>query len=319
MGRFVRVAVSVGLLAALAWILDARALADRLSNLRVSWALVALAVSVVLMVLSALRWRLTEARLGVHLPVRTALSEYYLAVLLNQVLPGAVMGDVSRAVRHGRSGVGLGPAGRAVLLERASGQAVMLAAAALSVLFLPLSGGARHNVARAATVAGAVLAMALAVVLTRRQSRAPGFTRDLHAALLARDVVGVQLLMSSLIVLCFVAMYVAAARAVGVDTPIRVLAPLVCPVLVSMLIPATIAGWGIREAAAAALWRAVGLMPEDGVAISAAYGVLALVSSLPGVLVLLSAARGRRAGRDPERSAGSAGAAPDRGSGPEAA
>ncbi len=54
-----------------------------------------------------------------------------------------------------------------------------------------------------------------------------------------------------------------------------------------MLVPAPVAGWGVREATAAALWGAVGLTVVDGVAISAAYGILVLVSSLPGALVLL--------------------------------
>ena len=55
----------------------------------------------------------------------------------------------------------------------------------------------------------------------------------------------------------------------------------------------------VREATAAALWGAVGLTVVDGVAISAAYGILVLPSSLPGALVLLSASRDRRGGRPP--------------------
>ena len=64
------------------------------------------------------------------------------------------------------------------------------------------------------------------------------------------------------------------------------LLPLVAPVLVTMLLPVTVAGWGLREGAAAALWHAVGLTAADGVAISVAYGLLVLVSSLPGLLFL---------------------------------
>jgi hypothetical protein len=52
----------------------------------------------------------------------------------------------------------------------------------------------------------------------------------------------------------------------------------------------------VHEATAAALWGAVGLTAVDGVAISAAYGILVLLSSLPGALVLLSSGRSRRGG-----------------------
>jgi uncharacterized membrane protein YbhN (UPF0104 family) len=321
-----RIAVSAGLLAALFWLLDGDALLARLRDLDPVWALVALAVSLPQMGLLAFRWRLTAARLGLALPFGTALSEYYLGVFLNQLLPGGVMGDVSRAWRHGRAGPetaadpgaapasALGPAVRAVILERASGQMVMAVAAALALLALPAALAVRgRTVALAA--AGMVGLVAAALVL-RRARVAPSFWRDLHAALLAREVIAVQLVTSAVVLGTYVAMYLAAARAVGLATPFTVLVPLVPPVLLSMLIPITVAGWGVREAAAAALWGAVGLTPEDGVAASAAYGVLVLASTLPGAIVLISAGRGRRAGRRPGGSGGSADGAPGRGSRP---
>jgi glycosyltransferase 2 family protein len=54
-----------------------------------------------------------------------------------------------------------------------------------------------------------------------------------------------------------------------------------------------VAGWGLREGAAAALWGMVGLSMAEGVLVSMAYGVLVLVSSLPGGLVLAGAGRPR--------------------------
>lgn len=316
MKLLLRALVSVGLLALLAWLLDARALGLKLLAMRPLWALVALAISVPQVALSAYRWRLTAARLGLSLPFRTALSEYYLATFLNQVLPGAVMGDVARAVRHGRGAeVGVGAAAKAVVLERASGQIVMTVVAALSLLALPVTIDASSGVALGAVALGLALLVALALLVRRRgAARVSAFGRDVRAALLARDVVGAQLLTSGLVVASYIAMYCAAARAVRVETPLAALTPLVAPVLVSMLIPATVAGWGIREATAAALWRAVGLTAMDGVAISAAYGLLVLISSLPGAFVLLSAARGRRAGLARAGNGGSVGAAPGRGS-----
>ena len=131
---------------------------------------------------------------------------------------------------------------------------------------------------------------------------------------IARDALPAQLLSSTLVVGTYLATYVVAARAVGVSTPLWTLLPLVAPVLLSMLVPATVAGWGVREATAAALWGAVGLTVVDGVAISAAYGILVLLSSLPGALVLLSSDRDRRGGRLPEVRDGIELAAPGPGS-----
>ena len=93
-----------------------------------------------------------------------------------------------------------------------------------------------------------------------------------------------------------------------------ILAPLIAPVLMSMLIPVSIAGWGVREATAAGLWIVVGLTAEDGVAISAAYGLLVLLSSLPGALFLLTAGRDRTERLRPSESGGTGDEAPVRGS-----
>ena len=298
-----RTGVSLTLLALLAWWLDAGALLDRLSGFDPRWALVAIAISFAQFALLAFRWRFTAGRLGLDLPFGTALREYYLATFLNQVLPGGIMGDVSRAWRHGRAAPErrIGPAARAVILERASGQVVMGGVAALSFVILPLTFGAVPATLTLAVcgVGGAGLAALLAFGRRPRAGLLATFRREVHTALLARDALPVQLLSSTLVVGTYLATYVVAARAVGVSTPLWTLLPLVAPVLLSMLVPATVAGWGVREATAAVLWGAVGLTMVDGVAISAAYGILVLLSSLPGAVVLLSAGRDQRGGHSP--------------------
>ncbi len=88
-------------------------------------------------ILSALRWRLTAARLGQVIGVGEAVREYYLGQVVNQSLPGGMVGDAGRAVRTGRR-AGLVRAGQAVVLERFAGQfavaVVMIAAGAAATL-----------------------------------------------------------------------------------------------------------------------------------------------------------------------------------------
>ena len=60
--------------------------------------------------------------------------------------------------------------------------------------------------------------------------------------------------------------------------------------LLAMVVPITVSGWGVREGAAALLWPAVGLPAEQGVAISIGYGALIFLASWPGALVLLKRA-----------------------------
>lgn len=318
-----RVLVSAGLLALLVWALDPREIVDRLLGLKPGWALAALALSVVQVALSAWRWRFTALRVGLELPPGAALGEYYLATFLNQVLPGGVVGDVSRAWRHARDGAG-GSAGapvtaravHAVLVERASGQVVMLAVALLSaaVLLVPAPG---LLVAGGAALALAIVLGALRRALRRRAAAAePGsFLHSLDRALLEAGALRLQMVSSAAVVGSYLITFVFAARALGVTTELSLLLTLVAPVLVTMLLPVTVAGWGLREAAAAALWSAVGLTSADGVAISVTYGVLVLLGSTPGALVPLFRRRGRtgpdrRRDRSPDARGAPEGEAP---------
>lgn len=298
-GLLLRLGVSLAFLALVAWWLDPGQVARRLVTLRPGWVLAAVGLSVLQVAASAWRWRFTARRLGLRLPFGEALREYYLATFLNQVLPGGVLGDVSRAWRHARSVTEeerreRDPSGsivRAVVLERASGQAVMAGVAVVSFFLLPLDVGMGG---RMALLAGLLLAGASILALVLRGRRALPSRRSLSGrirhdtwrALLAPGALPVQLVTSLAVVGSYLATYLAAARAVGVATPAGVLLPMVAPILMAMLVPMTVAGWGAREGAAAALWAAVGLPGAEGVAVSVAYGLLVLVSSLPGGLVL---------------------------------
>ena len=290
-----RAAVSIGLLAGLAWWLDLGTVVSRLAQMRPGWVLLAVAISVVQVAVLAWRWRFTAGCLGVDLSYTAAWREYYLSIFLNQVMPGGVVGDVSRAWRQARVQTRqrepAGPAVRAVIFERLSAQAVMTAVALVSLLALPVIVNRGSRLVLFGAGAVAVVIVIAMVVWMRRQSSAQSLVgqvlADLDAAHLSGPVFAAQLVSAAIVVGTYLATYLTAARAVGMDTPLPVLLPLVAPVLMSMLIPVTVAGWGLREGAAAVLWGAVGLTAADGVLVSVTYGLLVLIGSLPGALFLM--------------------------------
>ena len=248
------------------------------------------------MVVLAWRWSFTARRLGVDLPFLVAWREYYLSIFLNQVLPGGIAGDVTRAWRQARSRDHLreasGPAVRAVVFERLSAQVVMTTVAVLSLLFLPVTVGRNSGsvmVGAGLLSAGIVVAV---FVWVHRQSSVGSLTgrviAEVGAAHLSPSAFTAQLISAIIVVSTYLITYLVAAKAVGVETPPLVLLPLVGPVLMSMLIPVTVAGWGLREGVAAILWGAVGLAVGDGVVVSVAYGLLVLLGSLPGAGLLLA-------------------------------
>nr|WP_250812335.1 lysylphosphatidylglycerol synthase transmembrane domain-containing protein [Neorhizobium tomejilense] len=255
-------------------------------------------------VLSALRWRFTAARLGQHLGIGKAIGDYYLGTLLNQLLPGGMAGDAVRAVRnraHGDGGWKV-PV-QAVLFERVAGQGLFFLIATFGVMLWPLLGGAaipedlRHLLSGfALAVASLTIAFMLTLCFPPRRIRPP--LEKLKAALaqvfLQDRAWIVQSLFSLVIVASYIAMFMLASAAVGAPLPALAAVTAIPLCLLMMLIPATIAGWGAREAAAAALWPLFGYAASDGVAASILYGILALAGAAPGLVFILAALFGRR-------------------------
>ena len=76
------------------------------------------------------------------------------------------------------------------------------------------------------------------------------------------------------------------------------LLPLALLVLLAMAVPTNIGGWGPREGVAAWAFAAAGLGAAQGVATAVVYGVMALVASLPGAVVLVVGLAASRPSRD---------------------
>ncbi|MFN3615200.1 MAG: UPF0104 family protein, partial [Rubrimonas sp.] len=96
-------------------------------------------------------------------------------------------------------------------------------------------------------------------------------------------------------VACLIGAMAACSAAVG--APLGPAALVVVPLtLTAMLIPVSVGGWGLREGAAAAVWPLAGFSAQAGLAASVAFGLLALVAALPGLVVALRSARAPRAG-----------------------
>ncbi|WP_432880918.1 lysylphosphatidylglycerol synthase transmembrane domain-containing protein [Kribbella sp. CA-245084] len=288
------------ILAVLVWRVGTGPLVDGL-RLTTGWPIVAaLAITSLTTLCCAWRWRLVAGGLGVEMPLRTAVAAYYRSQFLNATLPGGVVGDVHRAVRHGREVGDLGRSLRAVAWERASGFAVqlVLTAAVLFLLSWPAASFAPSAAVPSAAVAVVVLAGLglLAAVLYlngRRLSSRIGraFTSDLRDAVLAPRAWPGILLASTVAVLGHASVFLIAVRATGADVSPARLLPLALVVLTASALPTNIAGWGPREGAAAWAFSSVGLGAALGVTVAVVYGMLALVATLPGAVVLVAARR----------------------------
>ncbi|WP_431948678.1 lysylphosphatidylglycerol synthase transmembrane domain-containing protein [Actinacidiphila sp. bgisy167] len=293
---WLRLLTGAGILAALVWRLGAGAFVDGLRVVDGPAVLAALAIGLFTTVCSAWRWCLVARRLGLRLRLSRAVADYYRALLLNAVLPAGVLGDVERAVRHGRHSGDVGRGVRAVVLERAGGQVVVMAVGGVVLLthtsLLEAVAGdlmPGWDAAKAAAAALAVLAVLGGWLLWRRGAQGrralTAGLADVRCALLDRGTWPGVLTLSAAGLAGHVALFVVAARVAGSSAPVDALVPPLVLALLVMGLPVNIGGWGPREAAATLAFGAAGLGAEQGLRTAVVYGVLILVSSLPGIAV----------------------------------
>ena len=280
---------------------DVSDVAARMAGLDLGWVLAAVALSVPLHVLMGIRWAFTARRVGAPLGVGRAISEYYLAIFVNQVLPVGIAGPAAAAVRHHdrlrRAGdaPGLGACVRAIVLDRVSGQLAL-------ALWMAASGAAwlaRGHTWVAPIGFGLAVVWAVAAAVAAFLWRRPGdgwlsrLSRESRRALIAHGALAFHLSISTAIIGCLVGMFYCAGRALGVELDLIAVLQVVPLILGSAALPLGFAGWGVREATAGALYGLLALGAEAGVAVSVTFGLISLVTSAPGLAVLVAPAAGR--------------------------
>ncbi|MFD9698429.1 YbhN family protein [Lentzea sp. NPDC059081] len=291
---WLRLLLAVAILVGLGVRLGTGAFLDGLRAIDAFSVTAALAIGLATTVLSAGRWVVIARRLGLSLSLRTAVSDYYRAQLVNAVLPAGVLGDVHRAVNHGRESGDVGRGVRAVFFERFAGQVVLVGIGLAVLLTHPAAG---LDLDLDATTAGLVLTgLALAAVVGWQ-------IKPVRRVLVDTLADGIRLLslktwpavigLSAGAVAGYVAMFVVAARAAGSQATIAQLAPVVVLALLIMAIPVNIGGFGPREAFLAVAFGAAGLGAQQGFTTGIVYGVLALVAALPGAVVLFLSRRAK--------------------------
>lgn len=291
--RAAQIAVLIGLFVLLWLTMDIEEAARILLAADLRWILAAGAALTVQTVLSAERWRVTAAQLGITIRPARALREYYLAQFVNQSLPGGVVGDAGRALRS-RDQAGLLISGQAVIFERLAGQIGLLAVflAALPLTFvLPAGFDWPLWLIGPVTVALVVVAALPLGIGATLWMIGPGdhalrqFLARLYLALVARGVLLRQVVLSLSTAIFNLAAFAFCAVALDVQLPLLAVGTMVPLILFSMILPLTIGGWGVREGAAAILFPVVGLTASEGLATSFAFGLVIAVSVVPGLIV----------------------------------
>jgi uncharacterized membrane protein YbhN (UPF0104 family) len=291
--RVFQTAVAIGLLATLWHFFEGEKVSDLLIAANPIWLLASFFILTLQVFFSAWRWRLISKGLGLHFSASTAIREYYLAQFLNQGIPGGILGDASRAARF-RTHAGLMVSASSVILERFAGQLGSLAI--LSIAFFVtavIPGGLDWPMWIPSVVLLSLFAMVLLILLLVAFIRTSStrVARTLRELLLSAgktigsaSSVWVLIFLSAATAICNVAGFTFAAWAIGVPFAFSAALVLVPMVLFAMLLPISIAGWGLREGAAVILLPIAGFSATEGLAASVTFGLVSLVAVIPGLL-----------------------------------
>lgn len=260
-------------------------------KLAFGWLLAALVCTAPAFAAAAARWSFTARRLDVPLSFRRALSEIYLASFLNCVLPTGLVGDVLRAARHAVRGAQRTRALLSVALERLAGQVVLWLVLLISLASWPRAARVLPwclpLVAAVAIGAVALRARGLRTStgeLSTQAEVAPALWPAVRRALFADGALAVQLASSALVLAACTLGFACTAKGLSVPLSFVDLMRIVPPLLALSALPLSVGGFGLREAAGAALYASDGLDPATGIAVAATFGCLNLLGSAPGAL-----------------------------------
>ncbi len=288
--------IALSLLALLLYLSGVESLLQSLSHLTFSSISLLLLLSVVLIYISALKWKLFLNALSADVPVLRLFNLYLLGYFVNQVLPSYVGGDVARSFYIGKR-VGQHEAFAATILERYTGLVAMMVLACVA-LFLGegVTLAIKLVVILLALGLIAVTVLALSTKLLKKISRlkmiakvSTHLSRVQAGLLLGRSKSGLligTLLLSFLFHSFTVVNTLIAAHAVGWNNPpvweLFVVLPLI---LLIGALPISPSGLGVQEGAFFYFLQTLGATPGQALGVAVVLRAKSYVLALVGGVV----------------------------------
>jgi uncharacterized membrane protein YbhN (UPF0104 family) len=304
----VRIVIVVAVLALLLSRIDMRALGGMFAGVDPAFLAAGVLACFLLPVLTALRWRLACRIAGIDGPFREHMAIQWIAGFVGQVLPSNVGVEGMRIWLYARRIGGISAGVSGVVADRIAGLAVLLL---LVVAGYPLQSVVTADpVGRSvltSLAAGALIGLAAGLALLH-----PAAFRLLSFGALKRLVPIAQQVRTMITAPGGTALVLPAAAAIHGLTIVAIalffaalgpvpdaatLAVIVPAALLVLIVPLSIAGWGIREGAFVFLFGFAGVPAETSLAVSILFGLSLIAASLPGG-VLLAVGSGRLPGRD---------------------
>jgi glycosyltransferase 2 family protein len=299
-----QVVLSVGLIVLVLYTAHPARVWHALQDFDPGWFAAALALNIAVTPLMAYRWQLLlQARGRRDVPLSWLTETYFVALLLGQVLPTAVGGDAVRLVDLARRTGARAEAAASIVVDRVVGTFALVVLAAAGGL---LGGGSLSTgsvlVLELFLAAGCVFLAWLflgrsarpllrRLVPTARRLRIEGPARavydDLHAYRQHRSTL-VTVLALAVLAQCLRVVVIAwLARGMGLDVGFGTFLLLGPVLFLVTVVPISLNGIGLREAAFVALLKGVGVSTADAFVLGLAFFAVGVLTAALGGAVLL--------------------------------
>lgn len=292
----IRIAITALLFYLISRSVDLRDVVDVIRQLDYALLLPALLLQFASTLVAAYRWYLIMQVLQFGQTLSYYIGSYFKGTFFNQALPTSIGGDAIRVLDTGKLGNGHKEAFYGVFIDRVVGLSGLLILNLGAILLSPdvLPRGMQLLVASIAVggITGVIVLLVLRKFewLTRFK-----VTRMFHHISNRMGQVYhsatssvAQTLLSLTIHLLAMGCIFLIGRSVGLELPFLSFLVLVPPALLLTILPVSLAGWGIRESALIGLFLLVGADRAQVLTMSLMYGVLVLVTSLPGLYFYLA-------------------------------
>lgn len=290
---YIKVTLSVLLLALLLSRLDLRELRGVFATADVGWLLAAIGAYLVSQVLSAARWQMLARPLGFNDPFARFALYYFNGMFLNLFVPSTVAGDVSRALLLSGPSKRRGLALTSVIADRGIGfiALVWISAAAIVLLTAYPLPPLLYWIGVAAPFASAGLwwwGPLLAVRwLPRRNRWRTLVERDLEPYRNDPALLTSSFALAGLFHLSQILSQIFVARALALDTAWPFFFVFVPMVNIAGMLPISLSGVGVREACYWYFLSLVGIEHEPAIAYGLLSSAIVLVCGLTGAPTLL--------------------------------
>lgn len=290
-----KVAVTIGLAGAIIYKLDLPRFWQLITGTDIVFVTLAVAITILSVILSAYKWQLLVKAQGFSIRLGKLISSYFVGLFFNNFMPTSIGGDMVRIMDLRRE-VGSGTvAAASVVAERVLASVTLGLLVVLAAVF-DISTIHDHGLLIAVFTA-ACLIMFAAILCADRLSlylgkyasplavRFKNFAESIGVSLKDRRAMAKVMLYSIIFQVLVVLINVAIIKALGLEVKMGMIFLFVPIIFAFTMLPISINGLGVREAAYAYFFGRAGLSAEEAIAVSVLFFLVVTLVSLTGGVI----------------------------------